>query len=88
MYIYYIQSFKIPARSVAEQAGLNLTWSKISEDTFSHDVAHMTVLNGTYGIKCFDNDFNKKHNVVTDDISCQMLYNVWSCEFYDMKLRH
>ena len=25
--------------SVAEQAGLNLTWSKISEDTFSRDVA-------------------------------------------------
>ena len=23
--------------SVAEQAGLNLTWSKISEDTFSRD---------------------------------------------------
>ena len=27
--------------SVAEQAGLNLTWSKIPEDTFSRDVAHM-----------------------------------------------
>ena len=27
--------------SVAEQAGLNLTWSKLSEDTFSHDVAHI-----------------------------------------------
>ena len=27
--------------SVAEQAGLNLTWSKIPEDTFSHDVAHI-----------------------------------------------
>ena len=27
--------------SVAEQAGLNLTWSKISEDTFSRDVAHL-----------------------------------------------
>ena len=26
---------------VAEQAGLNLTWSKILEDTFSRDVAHM-----------------------------------------------
>ena len=25
--------------SVAEQAGLNLTWSKIPEDTFSRDVA-------------------------------------------------
>ena len=25
--------------SVAEQAGLNLTWSKIHEDTFSQDVA-------------------------------------------------
>ena len=27
--------------SVAEQAGLNLTWSKIPEDTFSRDVAQM-----------------------------------------------
>ena len=27
--------------SVAEQAGLNLTWSKISEDTFSLDVAQI-----------------------------------------------
>ena len=26
---------------VAEQAGLNLTWSKIPEDTFSHDMAHL-----------------------------------------------
>ena len=27
--------------SVAEQAGLSLTWSKIPEDTFSRDMAHM-----------------------------------------------
>ena len=27
--------------SVAEQAGLNLTWSKIPEYTFSRDEAHM-----------------------------------------------
>ena len=27
--------------SVAEQAGLNLTWSKISEDTFSRNVAQL-----------------------------------------------
>ena len=26
---------------VAEQAGLNLTWSKIPEDTFLRDVAHI-----------------------------------------------
>ena len=26
--------------SVAEQAGLNLTWFKIPVDTFSHNVAH------------------------------------------------
>ena len=26
---------------MAEQAGLNLTWSKISEDTFSRDVAQV-----------------------------------------------
>ena len=29
--------------SVAEQAGLNLTWSKIPEDTFSCDVAHLSL---------------------------------------------
>ena len=28
--------------SVAEQAGLNLTWSKIPEDTFSHDEAQFS----------------------------------------------
>ena len=27
--------------SVAEQAGLNLTWSKVSEDMFSRDVVHL-----------------------------------------------
>ena len=27
--------------SVAEQAGLNVTWLKIPEDTFSRDVAHI-----------------------------------------------
>ena len=41
MYTCYIQSFKILAASVAEQAGLNLTCSKISEDTFSRDVAQL-----------------------------------------------
>ena len=30
--------------SVAEQAGLNLTWLKIPEDTFSRDVAQMMLL--------------------------------------------
>ena len=29
--------------SVAEQAGLNLTWSKMSEDTLSRDVAHLYI---------------------------------------------
>ena len=29
--------------SVSEQAGLNLTWSKILEDTFSCDVANLKV---------------------------------------------
>ena len=29
--------------SVSEQAGLNLTWSKIPEDTFSRDVAQGNV---------------------------------------------
>ena len=27
--------------SIAEQASLSLTWSETSEDTFSHDEAHM-----------------------------------------------
>ena len=31
--------FEDSVASVAEQAGLNLTWLKISEDTFSRDVA-------------------------------------------------
>ena len=27
--------------SVAEQAGLSVTWSETPEDTFSHDQAHL-----------------------------------------------
>ena len=34
--------------SVAEQAGLNLTWSKISEDTFSRDVAQIVIHEQTF----------------------------------------
>ena len=33
----YILSLSKVSRSEAEQAGLNLTWSKIPDDTFSHD---------------------------------------------------
>ena len=40
MYTCYIQTLRILA-SVTEQAGLNLTWSEISEDTFSRDVTHI-----------------------------------------------
>ena len=29
--------------SVAEQAGLSLTWSETPEDTFSHDEAHLVM---------------------------------------------
>ena len=29
---------------ILEQAGLNLTWSKIPKDTFSHDVAHLNTI--------------------------------------------
>ena len=29
--------------TVAEQAGLSLTWSETPEDTFSHDEAHLIV---------------------------------------------
>ena len=32
---------RLQPASVAEQAGLNMTWSKIPEDMFLHDVAHM-----------------------------------------------
>ena len=38
-YTCSVQSFKILTTSVAEQAGLNLTGSKISEDTFPRDEA-------------------------------------------------
>ena len=48
MYTCYIQSFKILASSEAEQAGLNLTWSKIPEDTFLHDVAHISLYKLTH----------------------------------------
>ena len=37
-----VSSFQLA--SVAEQAGLNRTWSKISEDTFSRDVAPNLVI--------------------------------------------
>ena len=30
--------------SVAKQAGLNLTWSKIPKDTFSRDKAHLMII--------------------------------------------
>ena len=43
MYTCYIQSLRILA-SVAEQAGLNLTRSKVSEDTFSRDEAQLFIL--------------------------------------------
>ena len=44
MYTCYIQISRFCLASVAEQAGLSVTWSKISEDTFSRDVAQ-TILN-------------------------------------------
>ena len=36
-----VSRFKLA--NVAEQIGLNLTWSKIQEDMFLRDVAHITV---------------------------------------------
>ena len=40
--------------SVAEQASLSLTWSETTEDTFSHDEAHMKTGIEAYWIKnCF-----------------------------------
>ena len=44
MYICSVQSFKILARSEAEQAGLHLAWSKIPEDMFSRDVMMLKIL--------------------------------------------
>ena len=35
--------------SAAEQAGLNLTWSKIPEDSFSRDVAQLLYLSRNIG---------------------------------------
>ena len=50
MYTCYIKSFKILASFLAEQTGLNVTWSKIPADTFSHDVAQITMTFVTYKI--------------------------------------
>ena len=41
-----VSRFKLA--SVADQAGLNMTWQKIPEDTFLHDVAHYCS-----GCECF-----------------------------------
>ena len=38
--IMYILAISKVSVFVAEQAGLNLTWSQIPEDTFSPDLAH------------------------------------------------
>ena len=41
MYIFAISKVsRFKLASVAEEAGLNLTWSKIPEDKFSLDAAH------------------------------------------------
>ena len=41
---------------------MNLTWSKISEDTFSHDVAHILVLCRTDSYQRLFNTFQKESN--------------------------
>ena len=41
VYLLYPKVSRFLLASVAEQAGLNLTWSKFPEDTFSCDVAHL-----------------------------------------------
>ena len=38
--VVILEISRLHLASVAEQAGLNLTWSKIPEDMFSHDVGH------------------------------------------------
>ena len=40
-YVISHKCYTLSEQDPAEQAGLNLTWSKIPEDTFLHDVAHI-----------------------------------------------
>ena len=40
--------------SVAEQAGLNLTWLKIADDTFSRDVLQLLHRDFTASFHCLD----------------------------------
>ena len=46
MYTYYIQSSKILASFCSWAGWLDLTWSKIPEDMFSRDVAHLKLTIG------------------------------------------
>ena len=39
--VVIFQISRLQLASIAEQVGLNLTWSKIPEDTFSRDVAEL-----------------------------------------------
>ena len=45
---------------VAEQAGLNLTWSKILEDTLSRDVAHIMIIKLNNLLQSTGNTFSSK----------------------------
>ena len=45
--------------SVAEQAGLNLIWSNIPENTFSRDVAHKMFLTVAFGVFQETKEFNE-----------------------------
>ena len=61
----------------AEQAGLNLTWSKIPEDTFLHDVAHIILFTtlGPVHFSHFSCQIGKhiqdRYSIEMEKLSCQ-----------------
>ena len=48
--------------SVAEQAGLNLTWSKMPDDTFLRDAAHMIRFPRRFICDCSTNYYDSCHD--------------------------
>ena len=58
--------------SIAEQAGLSLTWSQTPEDTFSHDEAHL--------------DYKRYVNLVIQWLENSMHINVYSSTETNMKV--
>ena len=61
--------------SVAEQAGLSLTWSETSEDTFSHDEAHnLFICHMTSRLRS-KKISNNQELIQSDPISCPQNQN-------------